>query len=339
MKRAVNLLIFVIALAALLVGANLVTRRDDGALKYGPFFAEEREDAFDVLFVGTRRVLTGILPPELWREYGVTSYNMGNNSEPLGVTEWVLRLALERHKPKVAVFDVFYIDRPVDLEWTYSFRHLFFDEVPLSSLKLQALRATLPEKLIPEFALPFILYHGRWDELVSGTDTRQVDCEPCLMGGELRAARTDPAPFERTHDVSEADLPGLFALRNIAQICRESGVEPIFICLPSPATREEQMEGNAVYALADELGVPYLNMLDIEGVVDFSTDFHDYLSHLNPDGAIKVTRWLGQWLSEHYDLADHRQDASYGNWDAILQEYDALLDEQWGHMTLLHQAE
>ena len=339
MKRAVNLLIFAIVLAALLVGANLITRRDDGARKYGPFFSEKKEDAFDVLFFGTSRVLTGILPPELWREYGITSYNMGNNSEQLGVTEWVLRLALEQHKPKVAVFDVFYIDRPVNLEWTYSFRHLFFDEVPLSRLKLQALRATLPERLVPEFALPFILYHGRWDELVSGTATRQVECEPCLMGAELRTGRTDPAPFERTLDVTDAELPGLSALRNIAQICRENGVEPVFVCLPSPATREDQMNSNAVYALADELGVPYLNMLDVEGVVDFSTDFHDYLSHLNPDGAIKVTRWLGQWLSQNYDLADRRADTAYGNWNAILEEYDAFLSEQWGDMTLLERAE
>ena len=334
-RRAICLLIFAVTLIALLVAADRLLRRDDGARKYGPFFQNRQEDAYDVLFFGTSHVLNGVLPMELWRDYGVTAYNMANNSEPLEVTKWVLQMALEYHQPKVAVFDVFYIDRAVDLQWTYAFRHLFLDEIPLSPIKVRAVCSTLPRQSWAEFLLPFVLYHGRWDELITGDVVKQVESVPALMGAELRALRAVPQAYERTREAYDGELPGAQALRDIAAICRENGIEPVFICIPSPATREEQMNCNAVYALADELGVPFVNMLDEEGLVDFETDCCDSFSHLNPDGAIKVTRFLGAYLSERFGLADHRGDSGYGDWDARLAEYDAILDAQWGATTLL----
>lgn len=335
-KRAINIAVFAVVCFALVFVAHRLTRRDDGDRKYGLFYANKDVSAYDVLFFGTSHMLNGVQPMELWRDYGFTSYNMGNNSEPVEVTEWVTRIAFKYHVPKVAVIDVFYIDRADDLEWTYPFRHLFFDNVPFSKLKYDALSATLPENKVWEYIIPFIAYHGRWDELTTGNYLDQVDSLPCQMGAEFRCLRAAPDPYERTHEVYDGELPGTQALRNIVEICRENGVEPVLTCIPSPATREEQMNCNTVYALADELGVPFVNMLDIEGLVDFNTDCYDSFSHLNPDGALKVTAYLGQWLTEHYDLPDRRGDAkTAAEWNQYLAEYDALFEKQWGAMSLV----
>ena len=93
--------------------------------------------------MGTSRVLDAVQPMELWRDYGITSYNMGNNSECLEMTEWVLKLAFEYQKPRAVFIDVYYVDRNIDDEWAYTFRHLFLDEIPLSVSKFEAVRATL----------------------------------------------------------------------------------------------------------------------------------------------------------------------------------------------------
>ena len=92
-KKGFRVILWLAALCVCLALADRLTRRDDGARKYGPFFEDQQD--YDVLFLGTSRVLDGISPMELWRDYGITSYNMGNSSECLEVTEWVLRLALE----------------------------------------------------------------------------------------------------------------------------------------------------------------------------------------------------------------------------------------------------
>ena len=334
LKRAGCVLLWLAALCVCLVLADRATRRDDGERKYGAFFEEKQ--AFDVFFMGTSRVLDGVQPMELWRDYGVTSYNMGNNSECLEMTEWVLKLALQYHKPKAVLIDVYYVDRNIDDAWAYSFRHLFLDEIPLSRAKVEAVQATLPRSSWMEFLMPFSLYHGRWEEILSGNTEQLVICEPFAMGAELRAKRERlDAPFVRTEAMNTEEMAGKQALRRIAALCRENGIEPVFMAISAPMSEAEQMNVNSVQLIADELGVPFINMLDEEGLVDLKNDCYDYLGHLNPDGASKVTAYLGAWLDEHFDFEDKRGEAAYAHWDAYLAQYEAHREAVWGDMTLL----
>lgn len=334
LKKIACAAVFVAALCACLLLADHVTRRDDSERKYGPFF-EEKND-IDVFFMGTSHVLDGVSPMELWRDYGVTSYNMGNSSECLGMTEWVLRLAMQAHKPKVVMIDVYYVDRPLDEAWAYPYRHVFLDAVPLSRMKLDAVRATLPRDQWLEFLMPFSLYHGRWEELLAGTAERNVDSEPYMMGGELRIGRAEVInPYTRTTEMDMSEQPGHEALRRIVQLCRENDIEPVFIAIPVPVTKAEQMRVNGVAPLAQELGVPFLNLFDVEGLDDFEADCYDYLGHMNPDGATKLTAYLGQWLAEHCDLEDRRDDPAYAAWDERLALYEADREARWGEQTQL----
>jgi len=333
-KTFLSIVLWLAALVCCLFLADRAMRRDDGERKYGAFFAETQP--IDVFFMGTSRTLDGVTPMELWRDYGITGYNMGNSSEVLDVTEQVLRLTFEKQKPKVAMIDVYYVFRKVNDRWTYSYRHMFYDEIPFSRSKFEAIRATLPKSRYVEFMFPFSLYHGRWEEILSGNVERMVDCEPFMMGSEMRLERRrEVGEYVRTQDMTDEELPGFGALRRIAALCRENGVEPVFMALPAPLNYEEQTYVNSVAPLAKELGVPFLNMMDIEGLVDFETDCYDYLGHFNPDGASKVTAYLGQWLRENYGLEDRRGDAAYAHWDENLRLYEAYYEEHWGGMTLL----
>lgn len=127
-----------------------------------------------------------------------------------------------------------------------------------------------------------------------------------MMGSEMRVGHGDPLPYTRTHDVAADELPGEAALRRIIDTCRSNGIEPVLMALPAPVSEEEQMEMNRAQLLADELGVPFLNLFDEATGIDFTTDCYDYLGHMNPDGATKLTAFLGAWLSERYELTDHR---------------------------------
>ena len=245
------------------------------------------------------------------------------------MTEQILKLSAQTHKPKLAVIDVYYIDKPDDLEWTYSYRHLFFDAVPLSFAKFDAVRASLPQNEWLEFMMPFSLYHSRWEELLSGQSARLVDCEPFMMGSEMRIGRGAPLAYTRTHEMTADELPGEAALRRIIAYCRANDIEPVLMALPAPVSEQEQMNMNRAQLLADELNVPFLNLFDEETGIDFETDCYDYLGHMNPDGAAKLTAFLGKWLTAHYDLADHRTDAAYSAWYDRLDQYEAYRAEHW----------
>lgn len=326
-KTIFSIVLWLAALVCCLMLLDSAMRRDDGERKYGEFF--ESETGFDVLFMGTSRVLNGISPMELWRDFGVTSYNMGNNSEVLDVTEQVMRLAFDIHKPKVAMIDVFYVNHAVDEAWTYPYRHMFFDEIPLSLAKFEAVRATLPKSEWVEFMMPFSLYHSRWEELITGGAEPQVTCETYTMGMELRCASVPRDAAPRTDALYEGDLPGMDALRRIIEFCRESGVEPVLMTMPGYAQEENQMMMNAALALGEEMGAAVLDMHKIDGLIDYGKDSYDWVGHLNPSGASKATAYVGAWLTENYDLADHRGQAGFARWDENLAKYEAYRASVW----------
>lgn len=58
-------------------------------------------------------------------------------------------------------------------------------------------------------------------------------------------------------------------------------------------------------------------------------DFRDY-DHMNTRGAEKLTRHLGAFLMENYELQDHREEAAYQSWNEDYQKYLAAVQEELG---------
>ena len=333
MKKVAFALLWVSALVIGLLGLNRAMRRRDGNLKYSAFYAETQP--VDVYFLGTSHVMDAVYPMELWRDHGIVSYNFGNPAETPEATYWTLRLALAQNKPKLVVMDVCYIDRAQREAGSAALSHLYLDEVPLSPEKLRAVWSLFPSGARAEFVFPLIANHGRWEELMGGAQNTTA-CLPCMRGAELRVGRAEPAPFTRTQKIDETDTPGKQAVRRIIELCQSEGIEVALIAVPYPAEEAKQRMMNSAQTLADAYGIPFYNLFDVEGLVDFETDCYDAMSHLNPDGAVKVTAWLGDVLSAAYDLPDRRGDAAYAHWDAALAEYEAVYEREWSGMSLLN---
>lgn len=334
MKKIIPVLIWAAALVVCIYGVSRFMMRPDSQLKYERFFAEdEKTQPFDLFLLGTSHVFDGVYPMELWRDYGIPSYNLANSSECLELTEWTLRIALTYHRPKVALVDVYYVDRSLADTWAHTYRHLFLDALPLSRLKIQSVTETFPKKEWMEFLVPFSLYHGRWEEMLAGTTQLTMNSIPCMMGAELRLGCVPAESFTRTNEMNLENMPGKDALRRIAKLCEEEGIKLVLTAIPAAVTEEEQRNMNSVAILAAELGVPFLNMFDIPGLADFSTDLFDGSSHMNPDGALKVTAYIGKWLNEICDFKDKRNDPAYSDWNVRLAEYEAYYQASWGNLT------
>lgn len=330
MKQYAKAVLWLLVLIAGLVGMDRVMRRDDGKIRYDVYF--EDQAGFDALLLGNSHMLDGIYPIEMWRDHGIVSFNVGNTGEPINNTYWTLRLLMKHQKPKVAVIDVSYAERT----WgNHTFAHDFLDQVPLSAEKVRAVYSLFPEGKRQEFLFPLTLYHSRWEEFITGKPELYMNVYPCMFGAELRVGRQTPDPFERTQEIAEKPSSGEPWLRKLIEMCMEEGVEPVLVVVPFPASKESQEQINRVQLVADEYGVSFLNLFDVPGLVDFETDCYDPGSHLNPDGATKVTAYVGRWLAENCDLPDRRTDPRYAHWNDALEEYKKLRSEMWSSMSLI----
>ncbi|MCR4707172.1 MAG: hypothetical protein K5746_04405 [Clostridiales bacterium] len=331
MKKFFYALGWTFLFAACLLFLNHFFLRKDAQEKYGRFFSEER--TYDVLFFGTSHIMDAVLPPVLWESCGLSSYNLGNPAETMEATEWTVRLALARHKPRAVVVDTAYIARDQETDGVQSLAHLFYDAVPLSAEKIRATAVLFPDGKWPAFLFPLVAYHTRWESMMTGRDEPMTDCKPWLFGAEIRPGRAEPAAFARTQEENTAETKGKSALRRIVSFCREQGVLPVLTAVPYPAEPEAQRWINSARLLAEELGVPFFNLFDGD-TVNFGTDCYDPGSHLNPDGAVKVTRALGEALSPLLPPRAHTQEEENDFAEAV-RLFHLQWQEEWAPESLL----
>lgn len=327
MKNVLKAAVFALILCLCLFGLDRAMRREDGHDKYIAFF--EEKDPIDVFLLGTSHMMDSVLPMELWRDHGVVSYNLANPAETLEATYWTLRLALETKTPELVVVDVCYLGKAQSEVSTRKMGHLFMDEIPLSRLKLQAIWELYPKEERAEFIFPLVTYHTRWEELFEKSEPMTA-AKPFTRGAELRAGHSKPAPYERTNEMDTRDTAGKQALRRIISLCKERGIGVVLTAIPYPADQETQKMMNSAQLIADATGTAFLNLFDVEGLVDFETDCYDEASHLNPDGASKVTDYLGEQLTRNFGVKDRRGDPRYAHWDDVLKEYEEHHEDVWG---------
>lgn len=327
MKNFTKAALFALILCLCLLGLDHAMRRRDGAAKYDAFFDEKQE--FDVFFLGTSHMMDSVMPMELWRDFGMTSYNLANPAETLEATYWTLRLALEHHTPRAVVIDVCYLGKAQSEVSTRTMGHLFMDEIALSPLKLKAVFALYPPRERLEYIFPLAMYHTRWEELFEKGEPMTA-AVPATRGAELRCGRCQPDPYVRTTEMELRETAGKRALREIIALCREREIDVVLTAIPYPADEATQKMMNSAAVIARETDVPFLNLFDVEGLVDFRTDCYDAASHLNPDGASKVTRYLGECLVSRFGFENRRKDPAYAHWEADLIDYQLLRQAQWG---------
>ncbi len=326
-QRLKNLISSIIVIAMIvvgIVGMSHLTERKDSQNKYASFYNEESN--IDVFFLGSSHMLNGVYPMELWKDYGIVSYNMGGHGSRLITSYWMLKNGMDYHTPKLVVLDCYFLSRNgkvSGMELGKSWQHSSFDAIPLSANKIDAIEDVFDEeKDRSEFFWKFSLYHNRWEELTEEDFISDVNLE---KGAESRINVAVPRVMEviDKSSVLKKKTLGEEYLRKIIEECQQNGVEVLLTYLPFPANKRNQREANTIYAIAEEYGVNYINFLD-EDVVDFQTDCYDSESHLNPSGARKVTQYIGEYIQKNYDITNHQNDEAYANWHEDYKNYTRM---------------
>ncbi len=314
-RRIFWAIISIILVSAGMLGLSGVVEVKTAYRKNHEFIRQDTQ--YDVLFLGTSHVLNGVFPMEMWKEYGITSYNLSGHAHRIPATYWVMMNALDYAAPKVIVVDCFWLEK--DEKYEGAMEHESFDSIPLSGNKVRAvfdLFDTMDKRV--EYLWNFSTYHGRWWDL--GED--DFTCgEGVEKGASLMVEVAKPRMVERVWEEGQSiDSVGVDYLKKILEECEERDIEVLLTYLPFPAGRVDQISARYTEKIAEQYGVNYINFLDLD-IVDYETDCADSSSHLNVSGAGKVTDYLGRYISENYDIADHRTDQMAERWSADYERY------------------
>ena len=145
-KNIIKISVFLILLFLCLGYLTNLLERKYSANKLNGFF-DEKEN-FDVLFFGTSHLINSVYPMQLYNDYGIISYNMGNNSSNIPTTYWILKMALNYKKPKLVVIDCYSLSKNYKIARNDSL-HNVMDGYPLSLTKIKAVLEQTEGKVIP----------------------------------------------------------------------------------------------------------------------------------------------------------------------------------------------
>lgn len=329
MKKTIKTL--TAALAILLMAGMLfsqlgwLVQRKTSFVKNHDFYSQKAD--FDVLFFGSSHVINGVLPMELWRDEGIVSYNLGSHGAPIATSVWLARLALKTTSPKVIVLDCAYADGDQKTASQKEFLHQSADTIPFSPAKVRMMMDLFPswdDRM--EFLWDYSIYHYRWSSIVEADLTVEPGTE---KGAETRydvATPVNDLPITEDNYWKPENVSGEY-IRQLAAECRKKNVQLVLTYLPHPDDRGiAQADSRGMEILAEELGIPCLNYLRLSGeLMNYRSDCYDSASHLNGSGARKVTRYMGQFLRDHFpEIPDHRQEEAYADWHGDYARYLAV---------------
>ena len=324
LKRIASCLIIVCLTVAMLSVLTDITEKKSSVEKYFHFF--EQDSDFDVLFMGSSKVINAVFPMELWNDYGIVSYNMGGHANAIPTSYWVLRNALKYTTPKCVVFDCYGSGVNSWIKEKYQYAHQSFDAFPLSLTKIQAIFDLVgPENdkktqaIRMEMLWNFITYHNRWSEINLNDfhpwHTYQKGAEP-RVNVSIPAKMAVVSP-EKRNTLESRNMQ--YIIKTI-ELCQQRGIDILLVHMPYPATKGELIAANTVADVAETYDVDYLNFLTMD-VVDYKTDMNDPNSHLNPSGAHKITDYLGRYLTERHGIPNQKNNPDYQSWHDDAQKY------------------
>lgn len=328
-KRVVSVaLLLALVLSGVAFWSNAL-RMNDGYYKNTPFIREDRQ--YDVLFFGTSHVVNSVFPMQLWRDYGITSYNLAIHGGSIASSYWMLETALDYQKPKVAVMDVL-LTKSNYMQTDLPMAHAAMDPFPLSMTKLRAIWDIYDSpKDRAELLFHLDVFHNRWKDLDTemlkrGFGESKVSPE---KGGEsrIRVYPLEEPLVVDASDVADEWTEGLRYLEKFILLCQQEGIAPVITYLPyrGAGDAEEQRYSNAAIRLAQSLGAETID-LQHSDLIDDDTDWYDDGGHTNPLGAKKITGALGEYLTAAHALPDHRDS---GDWAA---DYEAYYAYQADHL-------
>lgn len=303
------------------INKTLILKNMQGINQFNIFYKQEKRSV-DVLFFGSSRVFWDINPGILYKNYGISSYNLSTSVTPFWHIYFTMKEALKTQIPKLVVIEAY----TTVFEYEYQRKlHIlnFISGLKISKLKLDAIKVSVPKKERDRYFNLLYQYHDRYsiltkNDFINNSSLqyfkgfsykygieRKIEYDTNLVTNNLDLYSKTEEYYRKTIElVKKYDIPILII------------ISPYIPIASNVAIYKHKQLFNTAKIIADEYNLPFIdfNLCYDNYNLDFSNDFSDW-SHLNYKGAIKFTKYLGKYLKENYDLPDRRGDPKYYSWE------------------------
>jgi len=318
----IGCIVTIVLVVIMVIGLGHLTRPVgmDKSLNTIETFHNLPEDSVEVIAYGSSHTWLGVNPIEMYKSYGIGSYNYGAVWQRFNTTEVFLDDSLKTQSPKVVLIETFKVAElleNVDMNgeiW-------YAKSLPDSEVKQKYLKQVFGDDKERWLSLwvPLAAFHQNWTDLSSRSfmwNSDETDFYKTMGFREADKATVVDIPDQSLVKQRGLKDSSIEILDHMVAMCKENDIEVVFFTVPYAG---EYQYCDAMTEYAKQNGCVYINLFDYveEMGIDGATDFKDE-GHLNTSGATKVANYLGAYLVENYDLTDMRN-VENNIWEQALQ--------------------
>lgn len=292
----------------------------------------------DVVCIGGSSTFVYWMPYLAWQEHGMTSYDLATNSIRPPLYLGYVKMALKEQEPDILVIDVRTFADPrheYDEAEGGAIRNVTDSLEPFSLNRLSTVHRAMKyydlyssgaadSKEIWSYYFDLSKYHAEYERLGNEEHWERIDNRHTsrYCGAEIFALHAIVKEPEGVQTKERADLDEKIetALRELLDYLTKNHVEALFTVGPYVIDEDTQQVYNTIGDIVNSYGYRFLNTNEYyqEMGIDFATDFYNK-NHVSIYGAQKYTRFVADYIVNHYGIEDHRGDDLYGFWQENAQ--------------------
>lgn len=341
-NNLIRAVVFLFILAMVFLYLNQVfsiAESEEGKQNFNQFY-HEKENTIDGFYFGSSNATRFWCSPLAYHETGLTIYNIATTSQSLVAFKSLMKEVEKTQNPKLFVVELRWLNRGNDRIQDAYIRKVTDCMDLLSPYRYECINDSL-DYAVPgdndvedkrlDYYIPVIKYHGRWNggELTADDFKLNGPRNP-WKGFTLSPSRSfeqRPQPSAAYSDETAPLAPETEKIMNdLLDYCDSIDTEVLFVLSPYPVKAKDVGRLNEAVKFVENRGYPVINFNTKEMIeklgINWETDYYNS-THMNVMGAEKYTKYLADYIAEHYDLEDRRGDPEYKSWG---ESYDAYMD-------------
>lgn len=343
MKEKVNKIVqFIIFLCILLFVFTRITYLfREVSLSRDNVTGFEKEGELDVVCIGASTMVEYYQPLTAWNEYGYTSYVYGTLYGQIELFWRYMDRVLKTHEPKLFVVDLRMLTTLTD-EGIYEQGVRFWaDSLPVLAparylslhdyFKMRSLSGEEKRSMI-SYYIDIMKYHTNDSALASPENWKYMDNKGYAQykGYTISSAhQIFEKPIVNVEEKAELTQIQEQVLCQLLDYCKKKELNVLFVVCPYMVSEEEQKAYNTMKDIVTSYGYHYINANEYydEIGIDFQADMKN-TNHLNCVGAEKYTGFLADYIMKNYEIATHRGEEDYVQWDIDYKNFAQELKKE-----------
>ena len=334
-KHIIRIIAFIIVTLCVVYFAADFMQVNNGRDVAGMFgLDKEKENSLDVALIGPSQVYASYYAPLAYKEYGYTSYPISTSAMAGSLYKYAVKEMQERQDPKLYIIEISGFFYSVQRDEPTMRKYL--DNInTYSKPRLEAIDNLVDDADKLSFYIPFIKYHNNLQNIKTCFMVYKDKITITKRGYSLfKNFSTTDAVFDTTakgvakKSDNTINEEGFEYLDDLLDYLKESGIENVvFASFPDEYNRTVTDSYAEAIKRIEDAGYVFENFYEQRDEIglDPKTDYYN-VGHVNINGAEKMTRFLGEYITTHYDVKSEHPQEVIDQWEDCASQVDKVID-------------